>query len=110
MKDTPTDDIYAEIDNIKRELSHLELDKAKGTIIRSRARYIEEGEKPTKYFFDLEKRNAAKKHLRQDPIRIKMPTLRMICFWKGARSTESDPNTDPNFVDPPPIIADLDCD
>ena len=39
-----------------------------------------------------------------------MPTLRMICFWKGARSTESDPNTDPNFVDPPPIIADLDCD
>ena len=32
-------------------------------------------------------------------------------YWQSCHfRTESDPNTDPNFVDPPPIIADLDCD
>ena len=35
--------------------------KIKGAMFRSKVKWIEEGEKPTKYFFDLEKRNFNKK-------------------------------------------------
>ena len=35
--------------------------KAKGAIIRSRARWVEDGEKNTSYFFNLEKRQYSKK-------------------------------------------------
>ena len=36
-----------------------------GAKIRSRARWIEEGEKPTKYFFNLEKKNASNNTIKQ---------------------------------------------
>jgi len=37
-------------------------EKVKGTIIRARARWHEYGEKSTKYFLNLEKRNHVKKN------------------------------------------------
>ena len=37
----------------------------KGAIFRSKARWIEKGERPTKYFFNLEKRNFEKKIILQ---------------------------------------------
>ena len=37
----------------------------KGIIIRARARWHEHGEKSTKYFLNLEKRNHIKKHMRK---------------------------------------------
>ena len=40
-------------------------EKTKGIIIRARARWHEHGEKSTKYFFNLEKRNHVKKHIRK---------------------------------------------
>lgn len=52
---------HEEIDRIKRQLDN-ELDKqAKGAAIRARVRWIEEGEKSTKYFFNLEKRKSRQK-------------------------------------------------
>ena len=39
--------------------------KTKGIIIRARARWHENGEKSTKYFLNLEKRNHVKKHIRK---------------------------------------------
>ena len=45
----------------KQEYEQLIALRTKGAIIRSRSRWVEEGEKNTKYFFNLEKRNYANK-------------------------------------------------
>ena len=43
------------------ELAELYHDKTRGAMIRPRARRIEQGEKPTKYFLNLENRIARKR-------------------------------------------------
>ena len=53
----------------KQDLKNIETDEARGAIVRSKAKWIEQGEKPTRYFFDLEKSNYNKKHIR----RLKLP-------------------------------------
>ena len=45
----------------KRELENIRQKRLKGSIIRSRARWVEEGEKPTRYFLNLENRNYVSK-------------------------------------------------
>ena len=51
-------------ESIKHELKQIEIEEARGSIIRSKANFIEEGEKPTRYFFNLEKRNAMNKNIK----------------------------------------------
>ena len=51
-------DIKREIQNIKSKLEIFQSHKAKGAQIRSRIKWIEEGEKNTKYFLGLEKLHA----------------------------------------------------
>ena len=41
----------------QEELENIRKEKIKGIIIRSRVRWAEEGEKPTKYFCNIESRN-----------------------------------------------------
>lgn len=48
---------------LQNQLDNLYLEKAKGAFIRSRARWIEEGEKNTSYFFSLEKHRQTKKKI-----------------------------------------------
>ena len=48
-------------DNLKIELQHIYEAKGKGGIFRSKVRWVEQGEKPTNYFFNLEKRNFNRK-------------------------------------------------
>ena len=50
-----------EYDNLKTELQQIYEAKGKGAILRSKARWVEQGEKSTKYFFNLEKRNFNRK-------------------------------------------------
>ena len=50
-----------EYDNLKTELQRIYEAKGKGAILRSKVRWVEQGEKPTKYFFNLEKRNFNRK-------------------------------------------------
>ena len=38
-------------------------EKANGLMIRSKTRWTEKGERPTKYFFNLEKRNYSRKNI-----------------------------------------------
>ena len=45
----------------QRELEELRKEKLKGAFIRSRAKWVEEGEKPSKYFCHLESRNFTNK-------------------------------------------------
>ena len=50
---------------LKQELSLIYENRGKGAIIRSKARWTEQGEQPTKYFFNLEKRNYNRKVIRE---------------------------------------------
>ena len=50
---------------LKQELSLIYENRGKGTIIRSKARWTEQGEQPTKYFFNLEKWNYNRKVIRE---------------------------------------------
>ena len=49
------------IDVKKRDLENIYDYRAKGAILRSKARYVEDGEKNSSYFLNLEKRNYTKK-------------------------------------------------
>ena len=57
--------ILAEYEKLKNEPQGIYEAKGKGAIFRSKARWVEKGEKPTKYFFNLEKRNYEKKIVSQ---------------------------------------------
>ena len=54
-------DTLMEFENLKNELTEIYSVKGKEAMFRSRTRWIENGEKPTKYFFNFEKRNYEKK-------------------------------------------------
>ena len=51
------------LENKKRELENIRNSKMEGVLLRSRARWIDSGEKPTKYFLNLEKRNFINKSI-----------------------------------------------
>ena len=46
-----------EIESKKAELENLRKEKLQGVLVRSRMKWAQEGEKPTKYFCSLESRN-----------------------------------------------------
>ena len=50
---------------LRERIEKLYEEKVEGIIVRSRARWHEHGEKNSKYFFNLEKRNHIKKHIRK---------------------------------------------
>ena len=54
-----------EYEKLKKELHGIYEANGKGAIFRSNATWIEKGERPTKYFFNLEKRNYEKKIISQ---------------------------------------------
>ena len=56
---------YLEYLACKKELENIISCKTNGIIIRSRAKWIEEGEKNTKYFMNLEKRNSESKYIKK---------------------------------------------
>ena len=49
------------IDNVKNKIIQIEEDMARGCIFRSKAQWLREGEKNTRYFYSLEKRNYNRK-------------------------------------------------
>ena len=54
-----------ELENYKKELVSIRERRMEGVLLRSRARWIAEGEKVTKYFCSLEKRNYVSKQIRK---------------------------------------------
>lgn len=52
-----TEEDTLEINRLNLELDEAYLDLAKGAYTRSRAKWLEEGERNSRYFFALEKRN-----------------------------------------------------
>ena len=61
----PGNEISEEYYTCKARILELEELKAKGAIIRSKVKWLEEGEKSTQYFFSLEKYNYSKKNIRK---------------------------------------------
>ena len=55
------EDKLKEFDKLKSEFNRLYEIKGKGAIFHSKARWVEYGEKPTKYFFNMEKKSYNKK-------------------------------------------------
>ena len=55
------DGVLREYDELKTELQSIYEEKGKQAIFRAKCRWVEHGERPTKYFFNLEKRNYKKK-------------------------------------------------
>ena len=55
------DEILKEFEALKNELNEIYSTKGKEAMFRSKVKWVEQGEKPTKYFFNLEKRNYEKK-------------------------------------------------
>ena len=55
------DGVLREYDELKTELQSIYEEKGKQAIFRAKCRWVENGERPTKYFFNLEKRNYNKK-------------------------------------------------
>lgn len=64
LSHTPSNEIREELDGKKSTLENLRETSVRATMIRSRARWVEMGEKPTHYFCSLEKRNYTNKHMR----------------------------------------------
>ena len=54
-----------EYNNLKEEIDLIYQKKGKGSIIRSKCKWIERGEKPTAFFFNLEKRNYNRKSIKK---------------------------------------------
>ena len=66
------------LDDLSLQLKHIEDESIKGDIIRSKIKWIEEGERSTKFFFGLEKQNYVKKNMRKievDNVVISDPKL-----------------------------------
>ena len=53
--------ILKEYEDLKTELQSIYEEKGRAAILRSKCRWVERGERPTKYFFNLEKRNYNRK-------------------------------------------------
>ena len=59
----PTDDNFSKFEQAKIRMEQINEIKTNGAIIRSRAQWVEQGEKNTKYFLNVEKRNYKAKHI-----------------------------------------------
>ena len=57
------DPVLNEYDNLKAELQSIYEKKGRSAIFRSKYRWVEESERPTKYFFNLEKKKYNKKNI-----------------------------------------------
>ena len=79
FENDPNDLNKSRLNEVKEKLELFYEEKTNGIIVRARARWHEHGERSTKYFLNLEKRNHVKKHIRRllisgaittDPYRI----------------------------------------
>ena len=63
MDDYPSSIFKETLEEKKNELEEIRKDYVNGLLVRARAKWIEDGEKPSKYFCNLEKRNFVNKNI-----------------------------------------------
>ena len=64
-QNNPPQENQATLNVLRERTEKLYEEKVEGIIVRSRVRWHEHGEKNSKYFFNLEKRNHIKKHIQK---------------------------------------------
>lgn len=62
-KTNASEEELTELNSLQKQFDEIYLEKASGAFVRSRARWIEEGEKNTTYFYGLEKSRQSKKRI-----------------------------------------------
>lgn len=62
-KTNASEEELTELNLLQKQLDEMYLEKANGAFVRSRAKWIEEGEKNTSYFYSLEKSRQTKKKI-----------------------------------------------
>ena len=71
----------------QKELENIRKHKLRGQIVRARAKWIEEGEKPSTYFCSLEARNFTSKQIpkkkKEKKRRMESLLINRIKFWKN---------------------------
>ena len=65
LENNPNDHNKTYYNVVQEKLESFYEEKTKGVIMRALVRWDERGEKSTKYYFNLEKRNHVKKHIRK---------------------------------------------
>ena len=73
MYEKPTQETIANYYEVKMKLERISLHKTEGAMIRSKSRWCEQGERSTRYFFNLEKRNHSNKYITK--LRVENGTL-----------------------------------
>lgn len=63
MKNNLSEEEETIMKKLKEEIDDMYIDMAKGAFVRSRAKWLEQGEKNSSYFFALEKRNRKRNNL-----------------------------------------------
>ena len=63
MNEDDIQEIQEEINAIEQELTSIANEKTAGAIIRSKAQWVEDGEKSTSFFLNLENRNYLNKYI-----------------------------------------------
>ena len=98
-ENNPNDLNRSRLNEIKEKLELLYEEKTNGIIVGARARWHEHGERSTKYFLNLEKRNHVKKHIRKlsisgvittDPYRILSEQKKFYQNLYQTKATDSD--------------------
>ena len=59
----PGQETIAKFYEVKLKLEQISMHKTEGAMIRSKARWCEQGERSTRYFFNLEKRNHSNNYI-----------------------------------------------
>ena len=59
----PGQETVAKFYEVKLKLEQISMHKTEGAMIRSKARWCEQGERSTRYFFNLEKRNRSNNYI-----------------------------------------------
>ena len=75
IEQDPSDSNLKTLNEAKEILESYYEEKTRGVIIRARARWHEHGERSTKYFLNLEKRNHVKKHIRKLLVRVPLHVI-----------------------------------
>ena len=98
LRKRPTGNYY----EIKMKLEQISLHKTEGAMIRSKARWCEQGKRSTRYFFILEKRNHSNKYITKLRVENRTLTSRDEIlneehrYYKRLHTSRTNPN-DPRF-------------
>ena len=105
MCESPLQDTIAKYYEVKLKLEQISKRKTEGGMIRSKARWCEQGERNTRYFFNLERRNHLNKYtteLKTENLTLSNPTeiLNEECrYYKNLYTSNFTNPNDYDFVE-----------